>query len=84
MFSPLLFLPLFGYLDPGTITFVMQCFVAVVVGIAVSCRMYWTIIKNRVSTMFSRNTVKNVEEAASAEIVAVDSQGTDDKQRKAA
>jgi len=79
-----LFQPLFGYLDPGTITFVMQCFVAVVVGMTVSCRVYWTVIKTRVSNMFSRNAVKNSEEVVAGKITAVDSQSVSDDQRKAA
>ncbi|HBT75923.1 MAG TPA: hypothetical protein DEB39_03160 [Planctomycetaceae bacterium] len=44
--------PFFAYLDPGTLTFLMQCLVGVIVGGALSMRMFWTGIKIRVASLF--------------------------------
>lgn len=46
------FSPLFAYLDPGTLTFLMQCLVAAVVGGALSIRMFWTGLKMRFASLF--------------------------------
>ena len=79
-FSPMLF----GYLDPGTIMFVMQCFVAVVVGISLSCQIFWTFLKNRVASLFVRNGSKNSMEQPPVGAETVDTQNNDDHRHKAA
>jgi len=70
--------------------FAMQCLVAIVVGAVVSCRMYWTILKSRVVSLFTRNSSKTVAETADAEetvvvnVTATDFENNNDNQRKAA
>ncbi len=44
--------PIFAYLDPGTLTFLMQCLVAAVIGGALSIRMFWTGLKLRIASLF--------------------------------
>ncbi len=68
--------PLFGYLDPGTMMFVMQCFVAAVVGAIVSAKMGWTWIQSRFYTVMGR---KSKEQPTQLNVVHADAEETADE-----
>lgn len=47
---------IFAYLDPGTLTFLMQCLVAVVVTCSLYLGIFWSKIKTQCSALFVRRS----------------------------
>lgn len=51
----------FAYLDPGTLTFLMQCLVAVVVSCTLYLGIFWNHIKAKCASVFQRTASESNE-----------------------
>lgn len=61
---------LFGYLDPGTLTFLMQCLVAIFITCLVSGKVFFGEIRRKTRLALSKITKKGGESAALSESTA--------------
>ena len=49
---------IYGYLDPGTGSYIFQIVLATIVGAAFTIKLYWTKVKSFVVNLFTRRSKK--------------------------